>query len=196
MSPPPAKRTKVEAISGDALEEDFLLEDGFAAGSDDDDGAHSDAPVALAGEEDSFAPAGSNNDASDDDAAPAPPKDEAPPAKKRKASGEKPAKKRKPEPERETVALLSVAEVVDRLTDKQKAAMPKLSGLELCEFGLRGELAGRDEWGLRSPPREVARGVGADLATCCDSQRSGSSTRPASRTAPTSPTSSAKVRSA
>ena len=144
---PPAKKTKTEHIpTGDDLDDNFALDDEFAAFSGDE--AH-DGPVADLSD-DAGAVGGSDDER---DAA-------APPAKKRRANGpadeassagesatqSKRAAKRAKDKKRAKVAeqglddrdkddmgLLPPEALADRLADKQKKALPNLSALELDE---------------------------------------------------------------
>ncbi|GAA6051858.1 hypothetical protein JCM3770_005501 [Rhodotorula araucariae] len=143
---PPAKKTKTEhSPGGDDLEDNFALDDEFAAFSADE---ALDGPVADLSD-DAAAAAGSDDDI---DAA-------APPTKKRRANGpagvasadepatqSKRAAKRAKDKKRVKVAeqglderdkddmgLLPPEALADRLADKQKRALPNLSALELDE---------------------------------------------------------------
>lgn len=182
MAPPPAKKAKTTPtqISGDSLEEDFVLEDDFAPLSDDerDEGEAVASPDAAAAAE--------LHDDSDDVHRPLPASDdeegEAGAAttskeKKRKAgaseggAGEgQPASKKKGKDKKvkdnskvkekkqlrveldiaqaEGMGLLPPAPLADRLAEKQKKALPKVSEMELDDIRLPGELRGL----LRFPP--------------------------------------------
>lgn len=147
----------VNVISGDSLEQDFLLEDSFAfdAQSDDDIDINADLSTALYDSDSELPPA----------PAPAVEAEESRPAKKaRKEASEKKelteeGKKRKGEKkekskaakklkvlaneEEEVVSLgiLPSALLAERVAEKQRRALPKLSGIEMDDLRIVGELS-------------------------------------------------------
>lgn len=170
---PPAKKVKTSTaepapapkqISGDSLEEDFLLEDNFVPSSDDDaEGGQvafdpAEDVKGLLSEDDEPAPAPAESEGEDDGQ---------PPSKKRKASpptastsapaNEKKKKKEKkpkapkapkadklaelginPEAQTSDLGLLPLEALVDALAEKQKRAMPKLSAMEMEDYRIPG----------------------------------------------------------
>lgn len=151
MSPPPSK--KVKAVSGDSLEEDFILEDGFApsdAGSDDDIHPHADlSSLHSAAEDDLVEPPASGGKkrkaAADVDAT----------GKKKAAaaSGETEGKERKAKKAKKdkdgvviesSVGLLPSASLTVTLGEKQRKALPKLSGIEMDDLRIAGKWVGAD----------------------------------------------------
>ncbi|KAK4058864.1 Protein cms1 [Microbotryomycetes sp. JL221] len=154
--------TKPAQISGDALEDDFALDDSFVASSPeattrqlDDD---STAKVIDPTEEDEFAPGSDDEDDEDrqqparkklkrdttktnskDDATSAAKKGQTASSSKRdKLKQKKQQKKLKLQElgvdEREQVGLLPPEIIADRLADKQAKALPKLSAIELTDL--------------------------------------------------------------
>jgi hypothetical protein len=170
MAPPPAKKVKTDTattttaqISGDSLDQDFLLEDNFAPSDDSGDEA--------AGGQD-FDPAelvASDDEASSHPHRPLPQSDDEPAPKKRKAAdnsegassgaegatgeGKKKKQKKDKKPikpkaaklqelgigESEGLGLLPLPALVDALAEKQKRALPKLSNMEMDDLKLPGE---------------------------------------------------------
>ena len=161
---PTSKPAAPKQISGDSLEEDFILEDGFAQSSDDEGEGQvvldpaEDVGGLLSDDED----AGGKGDEEVDEL-------EGPPSKKRKASpptaeaeSPAPAKKDKKKKEKKPktpkapsatklaelginpdaqvsdLGLLPLDALTDALKDKQKRAKPKLSSMELEEYALDG----------------------------------------------------------
>lgn len=148
----------VNAISGDSLEQDFLLEDSFAfdAQSDDEIDLNADLSTALYDSDSELPPAPV--------AAPIVDEDESRPAKKaRKEASEKKelteeGRKRKGEKKEKTKAAkklkmlaTEVEEVIslgtlpgallaERVAEKQRRALPKLSGIEMEDLRIAGEL--------------------------------------------------------
>ncbi|GAA6000802.1 uncharacterized protein JCM10292_006434 [Rhodotorula paludigena] len=145
MAPPSKKAKKEHVPTGDDLEDNFVLDDEFAAGAASDSDDPLDGPVAdlsddagaVAGSDDDEAPraAGTKRAAGSDDA------DDAadPPQSKRAAKKANQRKKAKlaevgtDDRDQDDTALLPVEALADRLAEKQRRALPNLSALELDE---------------------------------------------------------------
>lgn len=133
--PTPAVET-AKIISADSLEEDFLLEDGFAASSaDEDEGAISLPPPTRAD-----SPEGELDDGETANAA------AYAGGKKRKIAAEekknKVKKVKESHSEKEpSLGLLPVEELLPKLVEKLGRAMPNASKLELEEFKIEGQLS-------------------------------------------------------
>lgn len=145
MAPPTKKAKKEHVPTGDDLEDNFVLDDEFAAGDASDSDNPLDGPVAdlsddagaVAGSDDDEAPraAGTKRAAGSDEA------DEAadPPQSKRAAKKANQRKKAKlaevgtDDRDQDDTALLPVEALADRLAEKQRRALPNLSALELDE---------------------------------------------------------------
>lgn len=169
MAPPPTKKAKTDPavqISGDSLDQDFLLEDNFAPSDDSDNdnaGQDYDPAELVASDDEATATAEDPHrplpQSDDEDDEPAPKKRkagddgegatggaEAGGEGKKKAKKEKKPKKPKAAKlqelgigESEGLGLLPVAALVDALAEKQKRALPKLSNMEMDDLRLPGE---------------------------------------------------------
>jgi protein CMS1 len=164
MALPPAKKAKLAAapvqISADSLEEDFLLEDGFAPSDDEGDLDPALLDVTDSQDGNSLIPALSTSDTSDveTDSPPAQKKTKGE-GKKRKADAggeekkaedkEKAKSKKKAKlsalgigtGEDEGMGLLPPASLADRLAEKQARALPNLSGIEMDDLRILGEIS-------------------------------------------------------
>ncbi|ORY41450.1 U3-containing 90S pre-ribosomal complex subunit-domain containing protein [Leucosporidium creatinivorum] len=168
MAPPPAKKAKTDTkstpqISGDSLDQDFLLEDNFAPSddSDHDDGQAYDPAELVASDDEDGHPHRPlpQSDDEDEDQQPAPKKRKAADREgatsaggeggegageqKKKVKKEKKPKKPKAAKlqelgigESEGLGLLPLAALVDALAEKQKRALPKLSNMEMDDLRL------------------------------------------------------------
>lgn len=125
----PAKKAKLTDASADSLEQDFLVEDGFALS---DAESEPDAHALLPASED--LPIPSDATASAYEA-----------SNKRKAALLAKSTKVKKVKESHSVqeaslGLLNLAELMGKLGEKQKRAMPNASGLEMDEFRIEGTI--------------------------------------------------------
>ena len=142
----PAAPKRPAVVSGDSLEEDFLLEDDFQPSGE----SETEGGVAL---EDADLPTAVAVLLSDDDEEPQ--ASEGPAKKKRKLEGKekdekreskrqaKRAKVERAEKEKDdatSLGLLPCESLADRLMDKQAKALPGLSAIERDDLRLAGQL--------------------------------------------------------
>lgn len=142
----PTPVAKVNLISGDSLEEDFLLEDDFVPGdygSDDEAGAVVDTSTFVE-EEDALA-SPSKEVAAEEGSSKKKRKlnsDDASVGSSKKISLKEKKAQRILESTQDVASLgmLPPASLADRFAEKQKKALPKLSGMEFEEIRLQGAL--------------------------------------------------------